>query len=371
MRPLFYAFITLILISCENNATIDLSVTVKGAIEGAPVYVQKINDQDQPFTVDTLEVRGGKIITQLKKSKNPELALLHFPRIGGNFLFFIENKDITGDINIISNQYMFEGGNENNLFKEYTQKVTDFYNQRFELENQLVNAQNSQNVEEFSRLKMVAAQIINDEKSYKKMFVENNVNSMVGMMVLQELIAKREITHPDAQALLAKRGKRQPENIYTRLIQKKLASLVGTEIGNLAPDFSGPTPEGTTLSLQEVVSSSKVTLIDFWASWCRPCRIENPNVVRVHNKYKDQGFNIISVSLDRSDFRDRWLQAIKDDQMNWYHISHLLHWNEPIARQYNVRAIPATFLVDNNGVIVAKNLRGDALDRAVGTFINQ
>ena len=90
----------------------------------------------------------------------------------------------------------------------------------------------------------------------------------------------------------------------------------------------------------------------------------------VHSKYKDQGFNIISVSLDRSDFRDRWLQAIKM-MMNWYHISHLQHWNEPIARQYNVRSIPATFLVDKNGVIVAKNLRGDALDRAVGEFINQ
>lgn len=371
MRPLFYALITLVLISCENKATIDLTVTVKGVIDGAPVYVQKINDQDQPYTVDTLEVHAGKITAQLTKNKDPELALLHFPRIGGNFLFFIEDKDITGNINIISNQYNFEGGNENNLLKEYTSMLMDFYNQRLELENQLANAQNAQNVEEFSRLKMTTAQLINDEKSYKKMFVENHVNTMVGMMVLQELIAKREITHPDAQNLLSKRSSRQPENIYTRLINKSLSSLIGAEVGNLAPDFSGPTPEGTTLSLQEVVASSKVTLIDFWASWCRPCRIENPNVVRVHNKYKDQGFNIISVSLDRSDFRDRWLQAIKDDQMNWYHISHLQHWNEPIARQYNVRSIPATFLVDKNGVIVAKNLRGDALDRAVGEFINQ
>ena len=371
MRYVLITLVLLFFVSCDKSSTMDFAVQIKGVPDGTPIFLQKVNQEDKPYTVDTLEVVNGVINAKIDKVSQPEIAILHFPNLGGNFLFFIENKDITGDINFLSNIAYFNGGNENFLFNEYKTNITEFSEKRYENENNLYNAQNNQDYEAFSKYKMIGAQLVTDEKSYKKSFAENNINMMVGLMALQELIARREITYPDAQELLSKRNKNLPENIYMRLVNKSLASLQGAEIGNLAPDFSGPTPEGDIISLKQIVSQSKVTLIDFWASWCKPCRMENPNVVRVHNKYKNQGFNIISVSLDRADIRDRWLQAIKDDQMNWYHISHLQHWDEPVARLYNVRSIPATFLVDSNGIIVAKNLRGDALDRAVNEFINR
>lgn len=110
----------------------------------------------------------------------------------------------------------------------------------------------------------------------------------------------------------------------------------------------------------------KVTIVDFWAAWCKPCRAENPNVVKVYNKYKDQGLSILGVSLDRSE--EAWKKAIEEDGLTWNHVSNVQYFDE-IAALYNVNAIPATFILDENGVIVAKNLRGEALEEKIGELL--
>ena len=112
----------------------------------------------------------------------------------------------------------------------------------------------------------------------------------------------------------------------------------------------------------------KLTLVDFWAAWCRPCRAENPNIVKVYEKYHDKGFNVIGVSLDRK--AEDWKKAIADDGLAWNQVSNLAYFNDPIAKLYNVDAIPAAFLLDENGIIVAKNLRGDALEETVSELLN-
>ncbi len=130
-------------------------------------------------------------------------------------------------------------------------------------------------------------------------------------------------------------------------------------IGDKAPDFEGPTPEGKMLSLEEV--KGKYTLVEFWAAWCRPCRVENPKLVKVYEKYHDQGFNIIGVSLDRN--KNSWQKAIEKDGLTWSHVSNLKFWQDPIARKYNVRFVPMNYLIDEEGVIVARNLRSASLER--------
>lgn len=138
--------------------------------------------------------------------------------------------------------------------------------------------------------------------------------------------------------------------------KKRLANII--PIGEPAPDFSQQTPEGPEMSLSDL--RGKVVLVDFWASWCKPCRIENPNVVRMYQKYKDKGFDILSVSLDRD--KNRWVQAIASDNMTWHHVSDLKAWNNAVAKQYGVMSVPHTVLVDEDGTVIAKNLRGKALE---------
>ena len=137
-------------------------------------------------------------------------------------------------------------------------------------------------------------------------------------------------------------------------------------IGAIPPEINMPTPEGKNLKLSSL--RGKVVLLDFWAAWCRPCRMENPNVVRLYNKYKGQGFDVFSVSLDRD--RNAWLKAIEDDKMTWKHVSEVKYWDSQAARDYRVSAIPATFLLDRDGKIIGKNLRGMALEQKLAEIFS-
>jgi peroxiredoxin len=138
-------------------------------------------------------------------------------------------------------------------------------------------------------------------------------------------------------------------------------------IGQKAPELAFQNPQGKIMKLSDL--KGKVVLIDFWASWCRPCRMENPNVVAMYNKYHDKGFEIYSVSLDKD--KASWENAIKTDGLIWpNHVSDLLYWNSEGARIYGVRSIPSTVLVDKDGKIIALNLRGAALEQALQKIFN-
>jgi peroxiredoxin len=151
------------------------------------------------------------------------------------------------------------------------------------------------------------------------------------------------------------------ENIYGNYLRQLIAEGKATAIGGIAADFTQADTLGVPVSLSSF--RGKYVLLDFWASWCGPCRQENPNVVATFKKFKDKNFTVLGVSLDRPNQKANWLQAIHADQLEWTHVSDLQYWNNAVAQQYRVQSIPQNFLIGPDGKIVAKNLRGRALEQ--------
>ena len=146
---------------------------------------------------------------------------------------------------------------------------------------------------------------------------------------------------------------------YVKHLQDRVKTLKRVAVGQHFVDFTLNDPDGNPVSLSSVVEKNKYTLVDFWASWCMPCRGENPNVVAAYKKYHDKGFTVFGVSLDKD--HDKWVEAIKKDGLTWTHVSDLKYWGSEAAKLYGVQSIPHNVLIDSNGIIVDKNLRGQKL----------
>jgi thiol-disulfide isomerase/thioredoxin len=149
-----------------------------------------------------------------------------------------------------------------------------------------------------------------------------------------------------------------PNSKYALVLHNRVQGMAATALGSVAPEIKLNDPYGKEFSLSSL--RGKIVMIDFWASWCAPCRKENPNVVNIYNKYHDKGFEILGVSLDNN--REKWMNAINADKLTWYHVSDLLQWNTPLLKTYNFESIPHTVLIDKEGKIIATKLRGEALE---------
>ena len=200
---------------------------------------------------------------------------------------------------------------------------------------------------------------------YKSEFLANPASPIAVYML--DRYAGYDINAEDVDPLFAKLPASSKASPSGKTLEEKLNIARITGIGKSAPEFV----QNDTLGKPVALSSfrGKYLLVDFWASWCGPCRKENPNVVKVFQKYKDKGFHILGVSLDQPNAKDKWMKAIHDDQLTWTHVSDLRYWKNEVAVQYGVQAIPQNYLIDPAGKIIAKNLRGEDLDEKLGELI--
>lgn len=204
-------------------------------------------------------------------------------------------------------------------------------------------------------------------KDRLKLYVQQNPDSYSSLMALNILAGG----NPDI-AVIGPLYNSLSTEVRTTKAGQDLGQLIkdiqATAIGAIAPGFTQNDVNDKPVSLSDF--RGKYVLLDFWASWCAPCRAENPNVIKAYNQYKDKNFTVLSVSLDKADAKAAWLAAIKADGLEWTQVSDLKYWNNDVAKQYGIRSIPQNFLIDPNGKIIATNLKGDELGKKLKEVLN-
>lgn len=371
---LLLAAVSLMACNKEQEKGYSISGTTNGFEDGTMVYVNAVSQSNRPVILDSASVKQGKFKITSPTPETQDFNYLTFKNTGGNVLFLAENSPLKMTIYKDSlRSSIIKGGPENNLFFEYINKVKILGEKKTNLNNEYQYAIRLKETEKIQQIKKEQEALKLEEVSVRKEYAQNHPNSLVAVMALTDLSRLRVVKPKEMQGMFASIS----DSLKTTRLGKNLQSLVNTavaeasrkkiDIGNEAEDFSAPTPQGELLSLKQ--SMGKVTIIDFWASWCKPCRMENPNVVRVYNKYHNKGLNIIGVSLDKA--KNSWTKAIADDNLEWSHISNLQYWQDPIARTYGVRSIPATFILNEKGEVIAKNLRGPALENKIAELLDE
>ncbi len=357
--------IAFVLTSCDDAG----GLKIKGTTDvenGSNLYHIVADANNQPKVLDTLVVKEGQFSLQVE-NEVPNIHFLQIEGRQGNFPFVAEAGTVTIELykdslgasratGTVSNDDFMKYKSETQVYITTLNAIGNDLQQATILNDTLLAEDLREQYEE------VRVQI----QDYELNFIKSAPNSFISVLILERFVANNLIQIPEAKAMFEEFSDRIKNTPSGRAIGERLNQAPKAEVGQLAPFFEGPDPNGGTFNLADRLG--KITIIDFWASWCRPCRVENPNLVRLYNKHKDNGLQIVGVSLDRT--KPQWVQAIADDGLIWEHVSNLQFWNDPIAKLYQVSAIPATFILDENGVILTRDLRGPMLEQKIEELLS-
>jgi len=371
MKQFLTAIIILSILGCQKSPEgYSISGKIKNVENGKIVYLSELNSNNQPVKIDSVVIKDEKFNLDLPEVEQSNLSFLNIEGLNGNVIFISENEEINFEIYKDSlPTSKVSGGKENKVFYSYLDHLKNLNRRVMKIRSDLRQAiTTTRDSSTISKLQKEEAALRSDDMTFKKKIVKKNPDTFVSVLVLTDMI-NMGATTSEVKELYETLSEGLKQTPLAITLKENLDKHNAVEIGSKAPEFSAPNPQGKVIALEDVMG--KITLIDFWAAWCKPCRIENPNLVRIYNKYHEKGFNIIGISLDREGQKDKWIQAIKDDKLTWNHVSNLQFWQEPIALLYGVRAIPAAFIIDENGVIVATNLRGDALEAKVKELLEK
>ncbi len=351
----FILIMLLAMASCQTNST---SYSVSGNIEGldsGTIYLVKAVN-GEAVVEDSSAVNAGNFSFE-GEAPIPEMFYLRLNESDYFTQFFLEN----GDINVAAKKDSLSmakvsGSPANDLLNEYLAELSSVNDQLLALQQEYTQAAASGDNSEVERIQIEYQVASEDMVKFVKNFVTENNSSVVAPFLTLSVLVD-QLDYNELEPLVANFSPELDVTLYMQELKSVIEEQAATAIGAIAPDFTQNDPDGNPITLSSL--RGKYVLIDFWAAWCQPCRQENPNVVANYNKFKDKGFDVIGVSLDQD--KDSWLAAIKEDNLTWNHVSDLQYWNNAVARQYGVNSIPHSILLDKEGRIIAKNLRGDAL----------
>lgn len=375
MKKLFVIALAAFAVACQDNNKESNEPTFKGSIsnveDSTAIYLSQLGNTGQPQAIDTVMVKDGKFEIDLPKVDFETLNIITLEGGRGNVIFINENEPITATVYKDSlRSSKVEGGKSNELFNDYVSEIMSLRKemQKMVEQYQANNPNLRQNPALMQEIQQKQKELQENNTGKFQKMISENPQSLVSALILSDMMNGKSLSTNEFKELFENLDEEVKNSEIGKQLNETIQKATATAVGSKAPEFSAPTPEGEQLALKDALG--KITIVDFWASWCKPCRIENPNVVKLYNEYHDKGLNIIGVSLDKNGQKDKWLKAIEDDGLTWQHVSNLQYWQGPVAQLYNVRSIPATFILDENGVIIAKDLRGEALRAKVSEMLD-
>ncbi len=373
MQKILISLSVILLLSfCDGNKK-NSSFQLKGTLSDSKaetLYLEKLGTSKQVI-IDSviLDENGNFEFTNY----TPKIGFYRIKTNDKNFAMLVldsaDKVTITGSVKDLGNTFKVEGSSETTIFIEYNNlsKSRDIKLDSLNKEFQLLMETNKMDSIRMDSLSAIFEapynSIINRTNTLMVDKISKNTNMYSSIMAIQALDPDKYLDL--YKSLDAGLSKKFPNDKNVIMFHDVVERMLSTNVGQFAPEISLPSPDGKEIALSSL--KGKLVLIDFWASWCGPCRKEMPNVIKIYSKFKNKGFEIYGVSLDQD--KEKWMEAITKDGINWPQVSDLKYWDNVAARIYNVQGIPYTVLIDKDGKIISKNLRGQELEKKIAEVL--
>lgn len=385
-KLVLYIFAAMVFAGCKNN-TVHISGTLVNPVAENYIFLDELRSNELK-TVDSVKVSKDGTFDFKREVKLPSFYLLKINE--RNFLTMLlepgEKISLNAYYDSLNYPVSVSGSKGSESMAEYNRTLRKTINKLTGLSRiYKENSDNPQLPVIMESLDSMAQSYLNEINSYTKNYIDENIKSLVSLVALYQQVAPNVyVLNPSKDlkyfvkvdsSLSALYPEYEPVTSLHKQVQELIAGSKGetavspaSAAGAEAPEISLPNPEGDTIKLSSTRGS--VVLLDFWASWCAPCRQENPNLVNAYNLYHKKGFQIYQVSLDKT--REGWIKGIEDDQLGkWIHVSDVQYWNSIVVPLYKIESIPINFLLDKQGKIIASNLRGEQLQTKLAELFNK
>ncbi|MEA1878330.1 MAG: TlpA disulfide reductase family protein [Bacteroidota bacterium] len=376
-KILAIALVSLILISSWQCGR-DKSFTVSGQLVGAENDTISLEEMGEKGinSISTIFADNDGFFTFTDTAANPRFLLL---KTRNNYISLLvlngQSIQVFADLADLNETFTVEGSPESELIWELNKEMQAATVMLDSL-GTIYESQQARGVgpDADTWFQRKFQDLLNQQKDFIKGFISEHYASPASLMALSHQIGRQSVLNPatdfayfakvDSALTITYPESRMVATLHNWVVGYQQQQIINAAqqgsagIGAEAPEIKLPNPEGKTITLSSL--RGKYVLLDFWAAWCSPCRRENPALVRAYEKFNQKGFEIYQVSLDKT--REDWVRAIETDRLNWTHVSDLKYWGSPVAKLYYVKSIPANFLIDPKGEIIATNLRGAALE---------
>lgn len=362
MRNLIIALILIAFnIACQKEEPVEKGYVIKAELANADSSMAYLMTRNDSWDImDSTMILNGTF--ELKGSlEMPEMYYIRIGQSRRNMIpVFLENKNFNLKGNFDSlDEVNVEGGEMQGLYNSYKSGISGYDDRMKKLYEDYMIADSLGDMAQMSKIDSMWEDLDKEKIDYIKNYAFDNNMNVFGPYLTVSSELNYTMTLPEFEELYMAFDTVLIGSKYYIKLQERIKTLESIQVGNTMPSFSQADTSGKMISSDEF--RGKYLLIDFWASWCGPCRRENPNVVAMYNELHDKGpgFEILGVSLDES--KENWIQAIEADGLTWPHVSDLKGWSNEVAGQYGINSIPHTVLVDPDGKIIAHKLRGDEL----------